>query len=487
MRQPPAIQQQLTQNQKLKQIQHLIMSQQMQQALQFLQLPIMELQSLIEMEMEHNPILEFSTDDPPQDYEYQEHEEQKLDFDARNFEIMQQVDEEFRDHFAETGSYAPKQSRLDNEKQKSFVDSLVCKEKSLFEYLMQQAHETFDSQESLKIAEALIGHVNEYGFIETELQEIATLYNYDKAKLLDVLKVVQTFDPPGVGASNIQEALLIQLRQKGKEKDLSYQILHKHYADLLHNRLPAISKKTGYSLKDISQAMRDIAKLDLHPGMNWSQTTIPYIIPDVFIKPQGDDFIIYVNEDPLPPLRLNAKYLEMLEDPSLSEETKDFIKKKIASAKWMLRNLTQRNETLAQIAHFLVKKQKAYFSNPEGQLIPMIMAEIAEELHVHESTIARTVSNKYMDTPRGLIALRSLFTNSYVTHNGDDISSQTVRDEILALIEKEDKNKPLSDQAISELLQKKGIPCARRTVAKYRQELHIGSTRQRKQYPSTAG
>jgi RNA polymerase sigma-54 factor len=448
----------------------------------------MELQPLIEAELEQNPVLEYERDDSLENEEENEQEdesnknEQELEFSDRDTQILQQLDDEFRDHFAESGT-TEKSKTIEDEKLKNYLDSLICQKTTLFSHLMEQAKEIFEDSSDLTMAEVLIGHFDKYGFIETPLSEICLLNNFDEKSLLEVLNKIKTLDPVGIGASNLKESLLIQLDRIGKKTSPAYKIIEQHYDDLLHNRIPLIKKALGYSEQVISAAIsNDISKLDLHPGLGFAQEVVPYATADITIKEEGDEFIIFVNEDPLPPLRLNPRYLKLLEDETLATETKEFINKKILSAKWLLKNLTERNETLVRIAHVIVKKQKTYLQDSCGKLNPMTMIEIAEELNLHESTIARAVSNKYINTPKGLKLLRSFFTNGYTVEDGPDMSSQTVKDEVLAIIKNENKKKPLSDDAIHKLLETKGILCARRTVAKYRYVLNLGNAQQRKQF-----
>lgn len=484
------------QSQSLKQIQRLIMSPQMQQAIHLLQMPVQELTEHLEDELAQNPVLENPQDDAKDDKELETLErendegsddrdikpEQELSFNEHDFEILKQLDEEFRDHFAESGNYYTKRT-MDEEKLKTFLESSVCSQISLFEHLMKQARETFDSEEELGMAEAIIGNLDEAGFLKTLLGEIALLNHYDLHKLEKVLEAIQTFEPAGVGASSLQESLLIQLRMQGKQNTLAYHIISENYDDLLHNRIPQIQKTQKCSAADVTQTIKnDVSKLDLHPGAWFSHPIVQHIVPDVTIEQEGDQLRIVVNDDMLPPMRLNRRYMRMLEDESLPLETKEFIRNKIMSAKWLLRNIHQRNETIEKIANSLVKRQKEYFLNPDGKLVPLTMKTLADELDLHESTIARAVSNKYMNSPRGIIPLRSFFTNAYVTNEGVDISSRTVRDELSAIIQGEDKHKPLSDEAISAKLKAKGIICARRTVAKYRTELNIGNAQQRRHF-----
>ena len=477
-----------SQDQKLKQTQRLMMTPQMQQAIHFLQLPVAELFTLIEAEMVQNPVLEYLQEEELEDTEPKEweeekgQEEQELVFDEHNFEILKQLDEEFRDYFAESGASTLRRSS-EEDKRKTYLESSIQDKLSLFDYLMKQAREVLQSTEEMAMAEAVIGYLDERGFLQGTLEEIAHLFCFDPPKLEKVLKIVQTFDPHGVGARTLQEALLIQLRCLNKENNLAYFIIRDHFDDLIHNRIPLMQKSLDCTMEDLRRAIdKEIARLDLHPGTSYSSEVTPFITPDVRLRQEGEELIAEINDDLITPLKLNSKYLKMLEDPALPADAKHFIKLKILSAKWLIKNIHQRNTTIERIANSLVKRQRKFLTHPEGKLLPLTMKTIAEELYLHESTIARAVANKYISTPRGLFPIRYFFSNTYVNVHGEDVSSKTVKEVLQDIVQNEDKLNPLSDQSISRLIRLKGISCARRTVAKYRAELNIGNASQRKKF-----
>lgn len=493
MTQSPALHQHNKQTQSLKQTQRMIMSPKMQQAIHLLQLPIAELAALIEAEIEQNPLLEYQEESLREEIEELSNDKEETDsddpdrevtFDDDDFEVLKQLSDEYYDHFDLADSPSIRRRDSEEERLKLFLDSSITGKESLYQHLMRQVKENFNTKEEQLAAELLIGNFDANGFLGTPIDEIAATANIEKEKLLNLLAVIQTFDPVGVGACNLQESLLIQLRNLGKESSLAYKIIQNHYSDLLHNKIPLITKKLKCTPQAVKAAVqKDIMPLDLHPGLEYSRDPIQSIIPDLSIHEDYDGNLnIIILDDRVPTLRLNSKYIRMFEDPTLSQETKEFLKQKILSAKWLLHNLYQRNETLEKIANSLVAHQRAFFSEPDGALQPMTMKMIAAELNLHESTVARAVANKYVDTDRGLIALRSLFTHCYNTDEGEDLSSKTVRDLLLTMIEEEDKRSPLSDQALSLLLKEQGVPCARRTIAKYRKELQIGNAWQRREY-----
>lgn len=475
--------------QQLQLAQRLIMSAQMQQAIHLLQLPLQELEPFIEEQVVQNPILEISTDDNEnetaerEDTEsFQNEEEKEITISDKDLSILSHLEEDFRDHFAQSESVPMKRS-AEEEKLKSFLEQSIYADPSLREQLLSQAHDTFETEQEIKIAEILIGYVDGYGFLTTPLSEISKLHHLDEKEIQKILIEIQSFEPYGIGASSIQESLLIQLRCLHKEQTLAYQIVRDHYDELLHNHIPSIQKQLKCSYEDIQHSIeKDIAKLDLHPGTHFSSQPTQTIIPDVSIRQENDQLIVEVERDYAPSLRLNGGYLKMLNDPDVPKETKQYLKHHLLSARWLVRNLQQRFSTVERIAQSLAEKQYEFFTNPDGKLVPLIMKTLADELNLHESTIARTVSNKYINSPRGIFPLRAFFTTKYTSEEGEDLSATTVKQAILDLIAKEDKNHPISDEKISQSLKEMGIPCARRTIAKYRLILQIGNTQQRRKF-----
>lgn len=484
MSSPISVQLNQKQSPSLKQTQRLIMSPQMQQAIQMLQMPVLELSTIISSELEKNPILEIDEDHVYQESEiskidHGEHENE-MDFNKDHFDILNKLDHDLRDHFQESGNYNL-QKNSEEEKRRTFVLSSIQETPSLFRFIMQQVNEVFETKQERLLAQIIIGNFDSRGFFTTSLQELAITCECSESTLKAILKKIQTLEPYGIGGTNLQESLLIQLRCLKQENSLSYIIIKDHYDHLIHNRLPLIQKALKVPLKPLQQQIeKTIARLDFHPGSSLSSSSTHYITPDIILNYSAEGVEIDVSQEPLPTLKINAKYLRMLEDESLPQETREYIQEKISSGKWLLHNLFQRNQTLHNIAEVLIEQQKDFLTTVEGKLKPLTMKVIAQELQLHESTIARAISNKYMSTMKGILPLRSFFTNAYTTKQGEEISSKTVKETLLELVNKEDKNKPYSDKDFSEILQNSGIPCARRTVAKYRHELNLGNASQRK-------
>lgn len=474
--------QQVKQQVNLKQNQLLMMLPQMQQGIHILQLPVMELSTLIEEEIEKNPILEL-------DALHKEDEEQKTEpssenepsFGDQDASIVEQLEDDCGNDYSEK-SYSYKKQSEDGGFN-TFLENSIAAPTTLFAHLLLQAQDSFDDTDDLRVAEIIIGNISDHGYLTTSLEEMATMAQTNREQIERLLKEIETFEPYGIGARTIQQSLLTQLRCLGKEKSLAYTILEQHYENLIHNHLPAIQKSLKCSFEEIRTAIEThIAKLDLHPGTSFRSSITQAITPDVHIHAQGEKFLVEVNEDSLPAIRTNPYYLKMLNDERLATETKGFIQQHLLSANWLAKSIRQRNETIARITSYLTKSQKEFFLSHEGQLRPLTMKEIAQELELHESTIARAVANKYVSSPRGLLSLRSFFTTAYKKIDGTALSSKTVQQAIEQIIKKENKKEPLSDDAISAALRDQGMICARRTVAKHRRTLNLANRNQRRRF-----
>ena len=465
--------------------QGLMMSAHMQQALRLLQLPLPELEPFIEEQVALNPLLEIENEEGSENDEnfegFEKNEEERdITIDEKDLSILTRLDEDYRDHF--NADETPIQRTSEDEKKQAYLEQSICAECSLYDHLIKESHEIFETDKELEIAEVLIGYMDENGFLSTPVAEICILHQFSEESVLAVLKEIQKFDPYGMGAYSIQESFLIQLRCLKKESSLAYLLIKDHYEQLLHNHIPQIQKESKYSYDEIHEAIDMIAKLDIHPGMHYSKHPVQSILPDVSIRQENDQLIVEVDRDRAPALKVNRNYLNLLNDENVPLETKQYIKRHLFSAKWLVRNLQQRYSTIERIAQSLAEKQYDFFMHPDGQLKPLTMKTLSEELNLHESTIARTVGNKYLNSPRGIFPLRAFFTARYVSEEGEDISAKTIKDAIEGMIREEDKQHPLSDEKISGFLKDKGFTCARRTVAKYRMALQIGNTQQRKKF-----
>jgi RNA polymerase sigma-54 factor len=462
----------------------LMMTEHMQQALRLLQIPIQELDLFLEEQVINNPLLEIEETPGEIEVDLKDKElfDKEIEISENDFSILKQMGEEWQENF-ESEEKMPIRRSSEEDKLKTFMESSICAEPSLQDHLKQEIQDVFETPEERNAATILIGYIDQSGFLTTPITEISSFHQLDAPVLTRILKTIQSLEPHGLGAATIQESLLIQLRCQLKQDSLAYRIIRDHYDDLLHNRLKPIQQQLHASFEEIQECIeKTISKLDLHPGANFSSIKGGIIIPDLSIVQEGDTLTVEVNRDHYHKLHFNYKYLKLLDNPDIPLETKTFVRHHILSAKWLIRNLQQRYSTLERIALLLIEKQRAFLSSLEGQLSPLTMGEVADELQLHESTIGRTVSNKYINTPRGLILLRSFFTGAYTSNKGEILSSKTIQEAISALIKEEDKKNPLSDDLISTKLKEQGFVCARRTVTKHRYSLGIGSASQRKRY-----
>lgn len=489
---PPAFQLKQKQTARLQQMQRLIMAPKIQQSLAFLQMARMEMEAALQQELEENPLLEMQEEEEEGEGSSEREEEneksgeaeKELDFTEQDFLVLRQLDEDFRDHFGQSENFYT-QRTADEEQLKNFAENSILAHVSLSEHLLRQSTEAFSSEKELKIAETLIGYLDRNGFLSTPLEEIAQWHSYPIEEIKNVLCTIQTFEPSGVGAQSLVDSLLLQLRQKKKEGSLAYKIIEEHFDDLLHNRIPKIVQGLHLSSSEITAAVEgEISKLNLHPGLSFSETTTQLIYPDITIK--ADDVTaelqVFIHDECCFSLRLNSRYLRLLDDPQIGDDTHDFIKKKMMSAKWLMRNLYQRSQTLEKITRHLIQTHYLFFSTQEGAVAPLSMQQVADELGMHESTIARAVSNKYIACPKGVYPLRFFFSTAYTTSAGEDVSSRAIKEQLQLFISSEDKSLPYTDAQLSDLLKEKGISCARRTIAKYRGELELGNAQKRRRF-----
>lgn len=486
------------QSTSLKQTQRVMMSPRMQQALKLLQAPILEISQMIEQELEQNPLLDYSDDtideEAPSNEELNSYENEieedfkdfeikELSFEEENYSVIEYLNDDFQDLFYESDNYSLRRTSQE-EKLKSFLESSIKTQSSLYALLLTQAREIFETHEEYQAAETIIYSINEKGFFNSNLKELAALTGIPAETFEKVLPQIKYFDPPGIAASNLKESLLIQLQKKNKTGTLAYKIIEKSYDELVNNKINMIASICHCGIEQVNYAIQNIiSKLDLNPGGSIGSNLIQTIIPDIhFYKDEDGELKVKVRDDEIPQLKINLNYLKMLQNKETPEDAKEFIKQKFSSAKSLITNIFQRNDTLLKLGNLLLETQEDFFLNPRGKLIPMTMKSFAEAIEVHESTIARAVSNKYLSCDKGIFPLRFFFTSSLNCDDGSDISSKSVKDLISKLIEEENKMRPLSDESLSRLLKKKGITCARRTVAKYRMQLNVGNAHQRKKF-----
>ncbi|MEY2491886.1 MAG: polymerase sigma-54 factor [Verrucomicrobiota bacterium] len=454
-----------------------VLAPQLQQSLLILQAPLLELRNLVQQEMETNPVLEELATDPeapPTDTAAAD-QEFKEEFDK-----LAKLDEEWRDYMAQSSGYSAR-SHEDEEKRQFFFDSIVTQE-TLQQHLMSQLNQQVLNANDRKTAELIIGNIDDNGFLQTTPEEMALNTGIAQADFEHMLTLIQSFYPPGVGARNLQECLLIQLKRSGKGNNLEYKIIAEHMQDLGKRRFPEIARRMGITVEQVQKCANNIAQLEPRPGAIFAEAPKNYVVPDVTVEKINGEYQIILNGEQIPHLRISNTYKDIMAQEGNGNEVKDYIRDKIRSGKFLIKSIHQRQQTISNIAHQIVSRQREFFEHGSSQLKPMTMVQIADAVGVHETTVSRAISGKYMATPQGVYEMKYFFTPGYQTSSGESMSNTSVKEAILDLVKGEDGSAPLSDKEIVEILSKRGIPIARRTVAKYRTELNILPSNMRRKY-----
>ena len=561
----------------------MVLAPQLQQSLALLQAPTLELKALIEQELEQNPVLEevaapeielpekpvkdlgdtadaTATPDPaeraddlpdaPADADSEKNSDAPGDDFQAEFDKLVQMDQEWRDSVSQT--IAPiRQSTEDEEKRQFMFDSLTA-ETSLAEFLMEQVRESDLNDEQRATAELIIGNVDDYGYLKATVEEISAANNIPAEKISEILKTIQTFDPPGVGARDLRECLMLQLERAGKDETLEYRIVRDFMDALGKRRIPEIARGVGRTVEEVQESLAKIARLEPRPGRAYLPDNDQYILPEVFVQKSGDDFVVTTNDEQIPHLRISNTYKDLMTQsaPAISElensfnifgggskgaveqivaaikgnddalallelqklaestshltkeqvtainhtiaqlrekrkfvEAREYIREKIRAGKFLIKSLHARQQTILNIGREIVKRQHEFMEKGIAHLKPMTMAQISEVVGVHETTVSRAVSGKYMQTPQGMFEMKFFFTAGLHSSNGgEDVSNASVKEMVAEMFKAEDSVIPLSDQQVVKMLAAKGITIARRTVAKYRDELGILPSNLRKVY-----
>jgi RNA polymerase sigma-54 factor len=494
--------------------QSMVLAPQLQQSLAMLQAPTLELKALIEQELEQNPVLEevaapelelpekpvmdlgdtadaTATPDPaeraddlpdaPTDPDSEKNSDAIGDDFQAEFDKLVQMDQEWRDSVSQTS--APiRQSTEDEEKRQFMFDSLTA-ETSLAEFLMEQVRESDLNDEHRIIAELIVGNVDDYGYLKASVEEISAANNIPAETISEILKTIQTFDPPGVGARDLRECLMLQLERAGKEETLEYRIVRDFMDALGKRRIPEIARGVSRTVEEVQESLAKIARLEPRPGRAYLPDNDQFILPEVFVQKNGDDFVVTTNDEQIPHLRISNVYKDLMAAGENNAEVKEYIRDKIRAGKFLIKSLHARQQTILNIGKEIVKRQHEFMEKGIAHLKPMTMAQVSEVVGVHETTVSRAVSGKYIQTPQGMFEMKFFFTAGLHTTGGSgEISNTSVKDMVAEMFKAEDSIIPLSDQQVVKMLAAKGITIARRTVAKYRDELGILPSNLRKVY-----
>ncbi|MBL0889006.1 MAG: RNA polymerase factor sigma-54 [Gemmatimonadaceae bacterium] len=473
------------------------------QAMDLLYMPLLDLQQHLKQELLTNPFLELvepedededspdSEDTPePQDLAEPETtaeaEPEKTGDDDVDWEAV------LLDGF-ETGG-----AREETE-QRDYVEPVTVATTDLADYLGEQLALLDLTPRQQFLAEEFVGNISDDGYLACPLDEIRSAVNerlmreaesrdiqgdiplFGEDEVLAMLRVLQDLDPPGVGARDLRECLLLQLRAAGQQASLAHRLVEEAFEELIGHRWSELAKRYGISAQDVQGAADEIAKLDPKPGLRYSAGSDNYIIPDLVVEKIDGHYHIFLNDGNLPRLKLSRTYQELARDKKrFDAESKDFIASKLNSANWMIQAIEQRRQTMLKVMHYIVDRQRDFFEKGVQALRPLTLREVAEAVGMHESTVSRVTNEKFVQTPRGVLPLKFFFSSGLATADGDDVSARGIKDQIEKLVAGEDPRNPLTDQAIVEILQETGVQIARRTVAKYRDQLGVLPARMRK-------
>ena len=496
-----------SQDLRQRQTQSLVLAPQLRQSLKILQVAALELRTVIQEELQANPTLEElpmdgeSLDRTTDEHESPESAEDRAELDSdsaspaptddspvkgdemdftKEFEILGKIDEDWRDHMASAGGAQPYTSE-DAERRQHFFDSLVATT-SLQEHLMQQADLSDIDAPTQTALQHLVGSLDDRGFLTQSLPDVAL----QTALPLDAVKkahaILKAFDPPGIGAQSLAECLLAQLSALGRKDSLGARMIRDHFELLSRRRIPELARKLGAAPDDVQTAIEEIGKLDPAPGRRFAEDNNRVVIADVTIEDDDGEWKITLNDDYIPRLRISSTYRDLIAKGTLAKTERDYLRERIRAGKFLIDSIEQRQRTIERITREILKAQIPFFEKGVSELKPLTMTQIADVVGVHETTVSRAIANKYLKTPHGIFDFKYFFTPGYQAESGASVSNTSVKEMIADLVSIEDKGGPLSDQELVTKLQAKGITIARRTVAKYREELGILPSNLRRDY-----
>jgi RNA polymerase sigma-54 factor len=473
------------------------------QAMDLLYMPLLDLQQHLKQELLNNPFLEMVEGDVEEQVEERKDEKEQEQDDEIDWE-------EILLNGFETGG------RREEYEEREYYEPVSVDTKELGDHLHDQLTLLRLSERELLLGEEIIGNVSDEGYLECGLEEIVQSLNdfmrgtdgwdrerpYDAADAEEMLHVIQAFDPPGIGARDLRECILLQLRdgvvqelvketgegepahaevEERLRGSLAYRIVDQYFDQLINHRWSEISKELSITPRDVQDAADEVAKLDPKPGLKYASHGDNYIIPDLIVEKIEGEYLVFLNDTSLPRLKLSRTYRDIAKDKKKFQgENKEFISNKLNSANWMIQAIEQRRQTMLKVMNFIVDRQRDFFDKGVQYLKPLTLREVAEVIDMHESTVSRVTNEKFVQTPRGVFPLKFFFSSGLSTTSGEDVSARGIKAQIEKLVSDEDPAHPLTDQAIVNILKDEGIQIARRTVAKYRDQLGVLSARMRK-------
>ncbi|MGO9467383.1 MAG: RNA polymerase factor sigma-54 [Isosphaeraceae bacterium] len=477
-------------SQQMRTEMRLRMAPRMIQSMEILQLPIMALQERIEQELIENPVLENLRESSPAEADDQDAPapaalDAEPDGEPNEFDSLITLDENWSELYDE----GPRRSRAslseESDRKQEAMQNMASRPRSFHDDLIDQLG-FFDCEPIVReLAEYIINNLDERGFLKLDLQDVVRDSNgrATRAQADEALQLVQRLDPPGVGARDIRECLLLQLTPEIPCHQILHVLISQHLEDIEHNRLPAIEKKTGIPLEKIKEAIEHLGRLNLRPAASFGSDNSNYVVPDLIVE--NDDrggYDIRLADENTPQITVSRYYQQQLRNKQTDPQTREYIQKKIQSARWLIESIEQRRSTLLKVARAIIDHQKEFLDKGPEFIEPLKMQQIADRVGVHVTTVSRAVDDKWVQTPRGIFPLKRFFGGGTVNADGDEIAWDMIKQKLLDIIAKEDKQSPLSDEEIVDEMGREGLTVARRTVTKYRQNLRIPSSRQRKQF-----
>ncbi len=466
------------------QTQRLMLTQKMQQAIQILQLSGLELENYIQQELETNPLLDQQAKEPEPPREMPQ-----ATTTTKDTETFDDVGFDLDDYHERWNDYAKEGRDLsrnpDADARRDYYENSITREESFTSMLLTQLRMLSMDEQGYAIGERLIGDINDKGYFTGSIDEIAGELGATPEQVERILHRIQHFEPTGVGARDIIECLLIQLNVEFPDENELRVLVSEHLEELERRQILKIAKAMQITPERVEELQKMLATLDPWPGLEYSSDPPQYVTPDVIVEKdeESGEFAAYLSNETIPELRINGRYQQMARDKNLGREEKQYIREKVESAKWLIRNIQQRQHTILRIAQAIVDVQQDFFERGVEAIKPLTLQEIADKVGVHEATVSRTTRGKYMQTPQGLFEMKYFFSPGLRRDSGEEEqSSKSVQSMIKKLVDEENKQKPLSDQKIADLLKKQDINIARRTVTKYREAMGILSTTMRKSY-----
>lgn len=484
-----------------KLLQKLVITPKLQLSLKLLQLNRLELEELVRQELEENPFLEIEAEETGETLASAREQEERQNPQGETsaeiagkdeapepaeennpegaFSTFDKVDVDWEDYYSDAENPVYVQATPEEKEQRDFTQYTAAKT-TLYQHLYRQLRVAGLEGKDFEIGEYIIGNLDHKGFLRLSLEEIAEKFDAAAEEVEKVLKVVQGFEPPGIAARSLKECLRLQLLDKGELEPLVYRVLEEYFEPLTQKKFDFIARQLNVPREEVEKVFNKISHLDPRPARNLTAEEPQYIQPDLFVEKDNGKYLIYLNQDDATELRINSYYRNLLRKKELSKEERRYAKHKYRAALWLIKNIQQRRNTLLRVTGAIMELQRDFLEKGIEHLKPLTLREVAEKIGMHGSTVQRAATNKYVQTPRGLYELKFFFSRGIDKRDGESMSSTAVKSKLQELVASEDAERPLSDQKLAEMIKKEGINIARRTVAKYREQLGILPVKQRR-------